>query len=122
MGLRKFWAGVRSAFAGVWSVALYDYNNGDPQLVGEYDWTDIDKYDLLIENYLTNGRDGVYFSCFKQGNNRGYFLVQASNGSSYSASYWDKTYYAVWAYKDAIYKCRDYCDALGFKRRVHEVA
>lgn len=121
MILRKLYAGFRSIFAGIWGVTLYDYNNGDPELIGDFDWPQMDVYDSLVENGLTNGRDVVYLSCFKQGNNRGYFLVNGSNGKLFTRSFWDRTYYAAWAYKEAIDACKDLSKQLGYRVKVSTI-
>jgi hypothetical protein len=100
---------------------MYDYNNSEPVFLGSWEYDNFKECEAVLENVLTNGFDGVYLLCYKQGNNRGYFEAFSTSGHYFSVTFWDRQYYAAEAYKDAIGKCREFADALGFVKRNEEI-
>lgn len=109
-----FWIWLKSQLSDIWGVTAYDYAAGNPNLMGCWTGKDWDAFEAVRENVLTNGHDGVYLFCYKQGNNRGWFEVLSSNGKSWGRVFWDRQYYCAEAYRDAILKCREFAHELGF--------
>ena len=123
MALPRFIRHWMAAFLGARSPAelgglLYDYNNGDLKQLSMWDDEKSQEATLaIVENMMNAGRDAVYFVVVKIDEGKGYFVVHDSERNWWFRWFWRGIYEPKDALRDALDKCRETANKMGFRER-----
>ncbi len=97
---------------------LYDYNNGEWELLMKVETEKESNQSLeMVDNLLTQGRDGIYISVVKVGNEKGYFVVFDTNQGFYPRAFWGSLYPCEQAMLDVSQYCRKLANKMGWREK-----